>query len=423
MKVEVIAIGDELLLGQTVNTNAAWLGDACEREGWRLERVVTIGDGIDAICEALVSAESRADLVIITGGLGPTRDDMTKRALCKHIGVGMIRDDAWAEHMAARFTSAGLPVIQANQDQALRPETTVALPNPRGTAQGIWIENAETRGVTVALPGVPFEMKGLFTEEVVPRFRQLHAFEKPRAFRLHHNILTMGKGESLLADSISQWEDTLAARDLSLAYLPSPAQVFLRLTATGTDADKTRAQLERATAELLDLVAPLVVSAQGRTIEHEAAHLLSALGQTIAVAESCTGGGLGADLVSRPGASAFYLGSVVAYANSVKVSQLGVPEQLIATHGAVSEPVARAMAEGVRSRMQSDWSLAVTGVAGPTGGSAEKPVGTVFVACSGPAGTRVERFQWGRSRARNLLRTRRTALAMLISELKGLENA
>lgn len=418
MIVEVIAIGDELLLGQTVNTNAAWLGGACEREGWRLERVVTIGDDVDSICDALSSAESRADLVIITGGLGPTRDDKTKQALCQYLDVGLIRDEAWAEHMTARFASAGLPVIKANQDQALRPDTTIALPNPRGTAQGIWIEGT---AVAVALPGVPFEMKGLFTDEVIPRMRKRLAGTVVQEHRFHRNILTMGQGESLLSDSLSDWEDTLAVRDLSLAYLPSLAQVFLRLTAVGMDANETQSRLDQAATELLDHVAHLVVSAEGRAIEHEAAHLLSALGQTISVAESCTGGGLGADLVSQPGASVYYLGCVVAYANSVKTSQLDVSEELLAAHGAVSEPVVRAMAEGVRNRMKSDWSLAVTGIAGPTGGSDEKPVGTVFIACSGPGGTEVNRFQWGRSRARNLLRTRRTALAMLISGLKSLE--
>jgi nicotinamide-nucleotide amidase len=429
MKVEMIAIGDELLLGQTVNTNAAWIGDACEQVGWRLERVVTIGDGIDGICAAIAQAEAHADLLIITGGLGPTRDDRTKHALCAHYGVELVCDEAWAQHMAERFASVGLQIIQSNQDQALIPAGAIALPNPRGTAQGIWFDRLAVggsgiAGATVALPGVPFEMKGLFKDEVIPRLKAAGACDNQSLpLRMHRKILTMGQGESLLADSISDWEDGLSDCDLSLAYLPSPAQVFLRLTATGTDPDETRQRLDCAADELLAQISSVVVSAQGRTVEHEAAHQLLLLNQTIAVAESCTGGGLGADLVSLPGASAYYLGSVVAYANSVKTSQLDVSADLLEAHGAVSEPVARAMAEGVRRRLKSDWSIAVTGIAGPTGGSSEKPVGTVYIACSGPHGTVVNRYQWGRSRARNLLRTRRTALALLISKLKDLQIA
>jgi nicotinamide-nucleotide amidase len=406
--VEILSIGDELLIGQTVNTNAAWMGRLLEAEGWRVNRCVAVSDEDAAITEALVEAEARAELVLITGGLGPTRDDITKHVLCRHFDTELVRHPKIEARIEAWFASRGREILQVNRDQALLPAACTPLDNPLGTASGMWFERPG--GFTVSMPGVPYEMEYIMSHGVLPAMRSRLEAEGRLPVRAHRSLLTMGTGESQLAARLGELEDALASRGVMLAYLPSPGSVRIRLTAEGEAVDF----LDTAHAEVMERLSDWVVSAQGNKVEEELARLWAAQGWTLALAESCTGGGLGAALVAQPGASAYFLGGVQAYANAVKEGMLGVDRELLAAHGAVSEEVARAMAEGVRQKLGADFGLSVTGIAGPDGGSEAKPVGTVYIACAGPSGTRCTLHKFGRDRTRNLGMTLRSAFQLAV---------
>ena len=410
LEVEVVSIGDELLIGQTVNTNAAWMGRALEAEGWHVGRCQVIPDTREAILEALRGAESRAELVLLTGGLGPTRDDITKHVLCEHNGTELVRHSDIEDRIVAWFGRRGREVLQVNRDQALLPASCTVLDNPLGTASGMWFDR--DGGVTVSMPGVPYEMEHIMEHGVIPGMRDRLASAGRRPKREHRSILTMGTGESQLAARIEDLETQWAAEGIKLAYLPSPGSVRIRLTAEGP----ATSGLDAARGMLIDRLAEWVVSEVGLTVEQELARLLTGEGWTLALAESCTGGGLGAKLVASPGASAYFLGGVQSYANAVKVEVLGVSQGDLDEHGAVSEPVARSMAEGVKRRIGADFGVGITGVAGPDGGTEEKPVGTVYIACAGPGGTRCVHHRFGRDRTRNLGMTIRAACALLLEE-------
>ena len=411
--VEVVSIGDELLIGQTVNTNAAWMGRVLEAEGWRVGRGMTISDEREVILETLKAAESRSDLVLITGGLGPTRDDITKHVLCDHFETTLVRHADIEARIVAWFERRGREVLQVNRDQALLPEACTVLDNPLGTASGMWFDRPG--GVTVSMPGVPYEMEHILMQEVLPRMRQRLQASGRAPQRAHLSLLTMGTGESQLAARVEDLESAWADAGIKMAYLPSPGSVRIRLTAEG----EAVSGLEQAHATLCERLSEYVVTRDGAPVEKALATALVGSNSTLAVAESCTGGGLGAALVARPGASAHFLGGVQAYANAAKEALLGVPAAMLRDHGAVSEPVARAMAEGVRERLGADFGLSITGVAGPDGGSPEKPVGTVFMACAGPMGTRCVAHRFGRDRARNLGMSIRAACQLALQECRA----
>lgn len=406
--VEILSIGDELLIGQTVNTNAAWMGCLLEAEGWRVNRCVAIADEEQAITEALVEAEARAELVLITGGLGPTRDDITKHVLCRHYSTELQRHPDIEARIVSWFERRGREVLQVNRDQALLPAACHPLDNPVGTASGMWFDRPG--GVTVSMPGVPYEMEHIMEAAVVPRMRARLEAEGRRPIRAHKSLLTMGTGESQLARLLDGVEADLANAGIKVAYLPSPGSVRIRLTAE----DDGVSMLDEAHAVVCERLQPWVVSRSGLSVEEELAALWTDQGWTLAVAESCTGGGLGGAMVAHPGASRYFLGGVQSYSNAAKASMLGVEWTVLEAHGAVSEPVARSMAEGVRARFGADFGLAVTGIAGPDGGSEAKPVGTVFMACSGPMGTVCIRHAFGRDRTRNLGMTVRAALELAL---------
>ena len=414
LEVEVVSIGDELLIGQTVNTNAAWMGRALEAEGWHVGRCQVIPDTREAILEALRGAEARAELVLLTGGLGPTRDDITKHVLCEHNGTELVRHPDIEDRIVAWFGRRGREVLQVNRDQALLPAACTVLDNPLGTASGMWFDRKG--GVTVSMPGVPYEMEHIMQHGVIPGMRDRLAASGRQPQREHRSILTMGTGESQLAARIDDLETRWATEGIHLAYLPSPGSVRIRLTAEGA----ATSALDVAKADLIDRLAEWVVSEEGLTVDQEVARLLTGQGWTLALAESCTGGGLGAMLVAEPGASAYFLGGVQSYANAVKVQMLGVSQADLEEHGAVSEPVARSMAEGARRGFGADFGLGITGIAGPDGGTEEKPVGTVYIACAGPGGTRCVRHRFGRDRTRNLGMTVRAACALLLEEGRAL---
>ena len=394
--VEILSIGDELLMGQTVNTNAAWMGRILEEEGWRVNRCVVVSDEEAAILEALVDAESRADLVLITGGLGPTRDDITKHVLCRHFNTSLQLVPAVEDRIVAWFQRRGREILQVNRDQALLPEACTVLDNPLGTASGMWFDRPG--GVTVSMPGVPYEMEYIMEHGVIPNMQMRLQRDGRLPKRAHKSLLTMGTGESQLAAKLGPMEDELEAVGVKLAYLPSPGSVRIRLTAEDHAVDA----LGAAHAAVLECLGQWVVSEDGAPVEKALGDVLRENGWTLAVAESCTGGALGAAMVARPGASVFFLGGIQSYSNTAKVNLLGVKAELLAEHGAVSSAVAEAMAQGARKQLGADFGVAITGIAGPDGGSEAKPVGTVFMACAGPSGVRSVHHRFGRDRKRNL---------------------
>lgn len=410
VNVEIINVGDELLLGQTVDTNSAWMGLQLAEHGYAVARKVVVSDEPQALREALTESLARVDAVLITGGLGPTRDDRTKEVLAHYFGVELALHAPTLEAVQAYFERRGLPFLEVNRLQAMLPigDGTAILPNPRGTAQGMWFERGSA--VVVSMPGVPHEMKGLMREEVMPKLNA--RFDRPE--RYHRTVLCYGKGESYLSALLGEWEVGLDERGVALAFLPAFGQVRLRLSASGAGA---RALVDRCVEEAAALLKPHVAST-----EHESAAegLAAALaGQRLAVAESFTGGAISAALTAIPGASAWYAGGVTAYTEQAKQELLGVPAELLAAHTAVSDPVARAMARGIRERLGADWAVATTGYAGP-GDTPE--VGTAFVAVVGPGGQeQVESFKWGGDREVNIQRGVTAALHLVWAEMRSKE--
>lgn len=379
---EILSIGDELLIGQTVNTNAAWMGARLSAIGIRPLRTRTIGDDREEILEALRT--SVAHTVLITGGLGPTKDDITKHTLCDFFGTRLQRRPEVETHIVELFTRMGRDpreIQEVNRAQADLPEACTVLPNSRGTASGMWFERDGR--VFVSMPGVPYEMQGIMEEHVLDGLRQ--RFRPPVI--VHRTVLTAGLGESLLAERIEGWEDGLAVQGIKLAYLPSPGMVKLRLSAyANRDALAARTKVDEQATVLYGLIPELIFGEGDDTLQKAVGRQLKERGQTLALAESCTGGYLSHLITSVPGSSAYYIGGVISYANAVKMEELGIPSDMLELNGAVSQPVAERMAQGVRAALRSDWAIATTGIAGPDGGTPGKPVGTVWIAVAGPGG-------------------------------------
>lgn len=381
---ECLCIGDELLIGQTVNTNAAWMGQQLGLIGIRPVLTRVVGDDRDRILEALRT--STADVVLITGGLGPTKDDITKHTLCTFFGTRLVRRPEVEAHIVALFTRMGRDprdVMEMNRAQADLPEACTVVPNLRGTASGMWFERDGR--IFVNMPGVPYEMMGMMTRDILGMLRER---SRPPVI-VHRTILTTGLGESQLAERIAAWEDGLAADAIKLAYLPSPGLVKLRLsTYANADESEAAARVDRQARALYALIPELIYGEGEDRLEQVIGRLLKARGQTLTLAESCTGGYLSHLVTSVPGSSAYYIGGVVSYANAVKMEELGIPSDMLELNGAVSQPVVERMASGVREALKSDWAIATSGVAGPDGGTPDKPVGTVWLAVAGPDGVR-----------------------------------
>lgn len=406
MNAVIVNIGDELLIGQVINTNASWIADRLTSEGIAVERIVAIGDTTNAIRDEIERGIAEAKLVILTGGLGPTRDDITKQALCDIFETTLSFNPDAFTMIEAFFASRGLKVTALNRQQAELPAGCTPLPNRQGTAPGMWFDKQNT--IIVSVPGVPFEMQAIIDEEVLPRLRA----RTEGQLILQRTVLTHGMGESFLAQRIAHWEDTLPV-GMKLAYLPSPGQVRLRLTARGTDRMALEADLELAVHGLKTRVGELIFGYGTETMEGVLGAMLLSQQATVSTAESCTGGYLAHRITSVPGSSAYYKGSVIAYANEVKISELGLDPSDLAAYGAVSEVVVKAMAEGVRNKLNTTWSIAISGVAGPEGGSTDKPVGTIWIAVSGPEGTKARRFQFGNRRDRNIHMAAMSGMNML----------
>ncbi len=408
---EIVSIGDELLIGQVVNTNAAWISSRLNDAGIQVIRITAIPDRPEAISGALDEASERADIILMTGGLGPTRDDITKQSLCDYFKTRLVFKEEVADHIRNLFAHRGLSLNDLNMGQARVPEGCTVLPNQQGTAPGMWFEKGGK--IYVSLPGVPFEMMTLISEEVIPRLRSRF----PNLNRLvHRTVYTQGIPESILAQRIEAWEDSLPA-NIKLAYLPRAGMVRLRLSGSGLPEEELNAMIDEALGRLEALIPGELFGEGEVNLEVVIGQLLAKSRQTLSTAESCTGGYIAHLITSVAGSSEYYAGSVVAYSNTVKEEVLGVPQKLLQAHGAVSEAVVRAMAEGVSRRLGTDYAIATSGVAGPGGGTPEKPVGTTWIAVKTPARTVAEKYLFGKSRERNIERAALTALNMLRKEL------
>lgn len=412
MLAELITIGDELLIGQTINTNAAWIGEKLSQAGFRVNRTVVISDDREAILQALSESLGRASLVLITGGLGPTKDDITKKTLCEFFETDLIIHEESLRRVEAFFQSRGLQMLDMNRHQAEVPRSCKVIPNFRGTANGMWFEKEGK--VVVSLPGVPHEMQEMMERDVL-QLAMAH-FERPPIY--HRTILTSGIGESYLAEKISAWEESLETEQIKLAYLPSPGMVKLRLSSySGASLEEVKQRIQRKEEELHAVLGDLIFGYGQETLAGVLGRLLVSRGQTLCVAESCTGGYLSHLITSEPGASEYFTGGVVAYTYSIKDHQLGVSGAMLASDGAVNEATALQMASGARERLQTTFAISTTGIAGPTGGTEENPVGTVWVGVAGPDGTFAHRFRFGKSRERIILMSSLAGLDLLRKEI------
>lgn len=407
--VKNISIGDELLIGQVINTNAAWLGEQLAAHGFQLDSTLTIGDSEKAILDAF-NACMDADLVLVTGGLGPTADDITKPTVCKFFGTELEFCQAAYDNIVALFNRRGFQMSERNRGQAMLPKACQYIPNTYGTAPCMWLEKNGT--VFVFMPGVPFEMKGIFNDELLPRFKKrFHAV--PYEKRV---VMTTGIGESFLADKIKEWEENLPDF-LSLAYLPQYGMVRLRLSGRHENADLLHATLDKETEKLTALISDYVFSMEDKPIERVVFDLLINKGMTFASAESCTGGNIAHVITLIPGSSGIFKGTAVTYATPMKTKVLGVPAETIDNHGVVSQPVVEAMAKGVRDLMEADFGVATTGVAGPSGGTEETPVGTVWIGVASARGVVSKCFNFGKDRENVINRATIAAYELLRQQI------
>ncbi len=411
-----ISIGDELLIGQVINTNAAWLGNRLTDAGFRLDSVLTIGDSEQAIMDALENCMD-ADLVLVTGGLGPTADDITKPTVCKFFGTELEFCQAAYDNIISLFKRRGFLMSERNRGQAFLPKSGQYVPNTYGTAPCMWLEK---KGVVFAfMPGVPYEMKGIFNDELLPRIKE-RFHQVPYEKRV---IMTTGIGESFLADTIKDWEDSLPDF-LSLAYLPQYGMVRLRLSGRHEDAALLHDTLNQKIAALVKLIPEYIFAMEDKPIEHVVFDLLKEKGLSFASAESCTGGNIAHVITLIPGSSEVFRGTAVTYATPTKTKVLGVPAEVIEQHTVVSQPVVEYMAQGVRELMETDFGVATTGVAGPSGGSEETPVGTVWIGVSSPKGVVSKCFNFGKDRENVINRATIMSYEMLRKEiLSYTENA
>lgn len=395
IRVEILTIGDELLYGQITDTNAQWMSEKMSESGFRVVRQTTVGDQEEAILTAFAEAENRADILLITGGLGPTADDLTKPMLCRYFNSSLELNEDALENIRQIFEKRGFELTERNRQQAELPDKSEYVPNPLGTAPGMWFEKEGK--VFVSMPGVPHEMKHMLEYNVIPKL--VHRFSPPVIY--HRMIRTSGIGESWLAEKIKDWEEALP-ENIKLAYLPSLGEVRLRLTAFGEHKESLQKQVEERSQQLLPLIEEWVYGYDDDSLAQAVGNLLQKEGKTVAVAESCTSGFVSYTLTSVPGSSLYFNGSIIAYQNEIKESKLGVNSVTLQQYGAVSEQTACEMAEGVRKVLKSDYGLATTGIAGPGGGSAEKPVGLVWVALSNGKQTIAKKFQFTKGRDINI---------------------
>ena len=412
MKAAIITIGDEILIGQIVDTNSAFIAKSLDKIGVEIPEMISISDNKQHILDTFSKFQNKVDLVLITGGLGPTKDDVTKKTFCDYFEDELVVDEKVLQHVIQLIEGFyKRPITQINKDQALVPSKCTVLHNQVGTAPGMWMKKENT--VFISLPGVPYEMKYLVENEIIPKVVR----EYKRPYILHKTILTYGQGESLVAERIENWENNLPDF-IKLAYLPSPGRVRLRLSAKGTDKDFLETSIAENVISLSKIIGDIIVGFDDdETIETVVGHLLKQQNKTISTAESCTGGKIAQVLTSVPGASKYFKGSVVSYATETKITILGLSEELIKEHTVVSAAVVKQMAINVKSIMKTDYAIATTGNAGPTKGDSNAEVGTVFIALATPNEVIVEEFDFGQPREKVIDRTVIKSMEMLRKEI------
>lgn len=423
MRAEIITIGDELLIGQVVDTNSAWMAQLLNEVGIELHQITSVHDNREHILSALDEAFSRADIVLTTGGLGPTKDDITKHVLCEYFGTTLVEDARVRAHVYELYKERPDVLNRLTATQWLVPNSATILPNRVGSApimvfhKTTGIANLQPEGramFLIAMPGVPHEMKIAMTEQVLPYLSKF-TIQNSQFPIIHRTLLLYGIPESTLALRIEEWENALPAT-MHLAYLPKDGTIRLRLSSYGeASAEEMNMQIDA----LKPLIADYLIATEDLPLEAILGHLLKQRGQTIATAESCTGGRLAAALNAQPGSSAFYLGSVVAYANEVKEQVLGVKHDTLLQYGAVSEQIVLEMANGVRRLVHTDYAIATSGIAGPDGGTPDKPVGTVWIAWATPEATTAKCYHFGMAREREQI-TQRAVTAAIVELIKSL---
>lgn len=412
MKAAIITIGDEILIGQIVDTNSAFIAKSLDRIGVEIHEMISISDNKQHILETFAKFQNTVDLIIITGGLGPTKDDITKKTFCDYFEDELVVNGQVLQHVTQLIEGFyKRKITQINKDQALVPSKCTVLHNRVGTAPGMWMKKENT--VFISLPGVPFEMKYLVENEIIPKI----VSEYKRPYIIHKTILTYGMGESLLSETIEDWENNLP-EFLKLAYLPSLGSVRLRLSARGTDKDILEKSIEENVISLSKIIGDFIVGFDDdETLETVLGRLLTQQDKTVSTAESCTGGKIAQVLTSVSGASKYFKGSLVSYATEIKMSVLGISQDLIKEHSVVSAEVAKQMAINVKEMMKTDYAIATTGNAGPSKGDSKAELGTVFIALATPNEVLIEEFNFGQPREKVIDRTVMKSLEMLRKEI------
>jgi nicotinamide-nucleotide amidase len=406
MKACIISIGDELLIGKTINTNAAFIGEKLELLGIQVDEILTISDDRASIHSALSRGFANADILIMTGGLGPTRDDITKNVLADFFGTELRMDERQLQRIKKYFESRGRQINELNEGVAYIPANAKPIDNEKGTAAGMWIEEAGR--ILVSMPGVLNEMRAMLTEQVLPKLRT----ELSLPVIIHRHLHTAGIGESMLSGMLDDLESALPEH-IRLAYLPNIGQVKLRLTARGTHKDELLAEIDHWTEAFIPRLGKYFFGRDEISLPEALGKLLMEENDTVGTAESCTGGNIAHLLTSVAGSSAYFQGSVVCYANAVKMNQLGVPEDVLIKHGAVSEPTIRQMVSGLINLLSVDYAMATSGIAGPGGGSKEKPVGTVWIGVGNKEQVHAREFHFPLGRLEHIEFTSITAMEML----------
>jgi len=415
----IITIGDELLIGQTIDTNSAWMAQQLNAIGIWVKKRIAVGDEREEIWQSLDETIASTDIILITGGLGPTADDITKPLLCDYFGGKMIVDQEALQHVKYIFQHIlKRPLLERNMKQAEVPDNCTVLINQRGTAPGMWFEkkdpSSDSKKIIVSLPGVPHEMKGLMQTYIIPRLTNLIADQ----LIIHRTLLTAGAGESFIAEHIQEWENSLPSQ-IKLAYLPSYGMVRMRLTAKGRKDSGIENIIDQKFTELQELVKEWLVISADEPLEKAVGDLLQEKGKTISTAESCTGGYLAHLLTSIAGSSAYYKGSVISYDNTIKEQILKVNRITLDNHGAVSRETVTEMLQGLFDSMQTDYGIAVSGIMGPSGGSKEKPTGTVWIAYGSPGNCQTKSFHFRFDRQRNIQLTAVNALLLLFQFIQS----
>lgn len=414
MTATIVTIGDEILIGQIIDTNSAFIAKSLDKIGVEVSEMISISDNKQHILDTFAQLQDKVDFVIITGGLGPTKDDITKKTFCDYFDDQLISDPkvlAHVEDIFYKFNGVKKSLLQVNIDQALVPSKATVLFNHYGTAPGMWMQKGKT--VFMSLPGVPYEMKGLVEIEIIPKIVR----EYKRPYIIHKTILTYGVGESALAETIADWEDNLP-EFIKLAYLPSPGRVRLRLSARGTDKEILENAIDQQVTALTKIIGDCIVGFEDdETIEVMLGKLLTQNKKTIATAESCTGGKIAQVFTSVPGASQYFKGSIVSYDKEVKINVLGVSAETIAKHSVVSAEVAGEMAANVRKILKTDYGIGVTGNAGPTSDATDEEIGVVYIALATPDEVKIEKFNFGQPREKVIARAVNKSFEMLQKEI------